>query len=87
MIAPVIKPTVKLTGHEGNAFSIMGRVKQALRCKGADREYIENYLKKATSGITIIYCLSVWNMLMLNNGRGIGTYKILLEIFLRFFCQ
>ena len=50
MIAPATKPTVKLTGHDGNVFSIMGRAKQALRCKGADREYIEKYLKKATSG-------------------------------------
>ena len=50
MIAPATKPTVKLTGRDGNAFSIMGRVKQALRCKGADREYIEKYLKEATSG-------------------------------------
>jgi len=50
MIAPATKPTVKLIGHDGNAFSIMGRVKQALRCKGADREYIEKYLKEATSG-------------------------------------
>ena len=50
MIAPATKPTVKLTGRDGNAFSIMGRVKQALRCKGADREYIEKYLKEATAG-------------------------------------
>jgi len=50
MIAPATKPTVKLTGRDGNAFSILGRVKQALRCKGADREYIEKYLKEATSG-------------------------------------
>jgi len=50
MIAPATKPTVKLIGHDGNAFSIMGHVKQALRYKGADREYIEKYLKEATSG-------------------------------------
>jgi hypothetical protein len=50
MIAPATKPTVKLIGRDGNAFSIMERVKQALRCKGADREYIEKYLKEATSG-------------------------------------
>ena len=50
MKAPATKPTVKLIGHDGNAFSIMGRVKQVLRCKGADREYIEKYLKEATSG-------------------------------------
>jgi len=50
MIAPATKPIVKLTGRDGNAFSIMGRVKQVLRRKGADREYIEKYLKEATSG-------------------------------------
>jgi len=50
MVAPKTKPIVKLTGHDGNAFSIMGRVKQVLRRKGADREYIEKYLKEATSG-------------------------------------
>jgi hypothetical protein len=50
MIGPKIKPTVKLIGHDGNAFSIMGRVKQALKRAGADKEYIDEYLKKATSG-------------------------------------
>ena len=50
MKEPTTKPTVKLTGHDGNAFSIMGRIKQALRCAGADKEYIDKYLKEATSG-------------------------------------
>ena len=50
MIQPTEKPVVKLTGHDGNAFAIMGRVKQALRRKGADKEYIEKYLNEATSG-------------------------------------
>ena len=50
MIQPEKKPTVKLTGRDGNAFAVMGSVKQALRRKGADREYIEKYLKEATSG-------------------------------------
>jgi hypothetical protein len=44
------KPTVKLVGEDGNAFSIMGRVKKALRRAGADQEYIEKYLSEATSG-------------------------------------
>ena len=35
---------------DGNAFSIMGRVKQALKRAGADKEYIDEYLSKATSG-------------------------------------
>ncbi len=43
------KPTVKLIGHNGNAFSIMGRVKKALMQAGADKEYVDKYLKEATS--------------------------------------
>jgi len=50
MIAPATKPTVKLTGGDGNAFSIMGRVKKALMRHGADKEYIDRYLSEATSG-------------------------------------
>ena len=50
MKGPLNKPTVKLTGRDGNAFSILGRVKQALRRAGADKEYIDKYLNAATSG-------------------------------------
>jgi len=50
MQEPITKPTVKLTGEDGNAFSIMGRIKQALKRAGAGREYIDKYLKEATSG-------------------------------------
>ena len=50
MIAPTTKPTVKLTGHDGNAYSIMGRVKKALMRTGADKEYIDGYLEDATAG-------------------------------------
>ena len=50
MKAPATKPTVKLIGHDGNAFSIMGRVKKALMRSGADKEYIDRYLSEATSG-------------------------------------
>ena len=50
MIAPTTKPNLKLTGHDGNAFSIMGRVKKALMRSGADKEYIDQYLSEATSG-------------------------------------
>jgi hypothetical protein len=50
MKGPLSKPTVKLVGEDGNAFSIMGRVKKALRRAGADQEYIEKYLSEATSG-------------------------------------
>ena len=50
MKEPLTKPTVKLIGQDGNAFAIMGRVKQALRRAGADKEYIDKYLGEATSG-------------------------------------
>ena len=50
MKGPLTKPTVKLVGEDGNAFSIMGRVKKALRRAGADQEYIDRYLSEATSG-------------------------------------
>ena len=50
MKEPLNKPTVILIGEDGNAFSIMGRVKKALRRAGADQEYIDRYLSEATSG-------------------------------------
>ena len=50
MKGPLSKPTVKLVGEDGNAFSIMGRVQQSLRRAGADKEYIDKYLKEATVG-------------------------------------
>ena len=48
MKGPETKPTVKLIGHDGNAFSIMGRVKNALMQAGADKEYVDKYLKEST---------------------------------------
>ena len=50
MKGPLTKPTVKLVGEDGNAFSIMGRVKKVLLLAGADQEYIDRYLSEATSG-------------------------------------
>ena len=50
MKGPLIKPTVKLVGEDGNAFSIMGHVKKALKHAGADKEYIDKYLEEETSG-------------------------------------
>ena len=50
MNEPLTKPTVKLIGQVGNAFSVMGNVKRALKLAGADQEYIDEYLKEATSG-------------------------------------
>ena len=50
MKGPQTKPTVKLIGEDGNAFSIMGRVKKALMLVGADKEYVDKYLNEAISG-------------------------------------
>ena len=50
MKAPKTKPTVKLTGNDGNAFAIMGNVKNTLKKNGADKEYIDQYMKDAMSG-------------------------------------
>jgi len=50
MKGPKTKPTVKLVGENGNAFSIMGLVKKALKQSGADKEYIDKYLNAAKSG-------------------------------------
>lgn len=50
MKEPLNKPIVQLLGQDGNAFAIMGRVKQALKSAGADKEYINKYLSEATSG-------------------------------------
>jgi hypothetical protein len=41
---------VKLIGHDGNAFAIMGKVKQALKRNGASDEEIDEYMKESMSG-------------------------------------
>lgn len=46
----LIRPTVALIGHDGNAFAIMGRVRKALRQAGNEPGVIDAYLKQATSG-------------------------------------
>ena len=50
MKEPSIKPKVKMIGQDGNAFSIMGNIQRALKRSGADKEYIDKYIKEATSG-------------------------------------
>ena len=50
MIKPKAKPIVRLIGMDGNAFAIMGRVRQALKNAGADKEYIDRYITEAMSG-------------------------------------
>ncbi len=48
--APAVKPRVRLIGEDGNAFSILGRVRRALKVAGASEEYVERYTREATSG-------------------------------------
>lgn len=44
------KPTVQLTGEDGNVFSIIGRVSKALRCAGLVDEAKEFTRKALNSG-------------------------------------
>jgi hypothetical protein len=41
---------VELTGKDGNAFAILGRVARALREAGVDQAVIDGYLKAVMSG-------------------------------------
>ncbi len=50
MTEPKEKPTVKLIDTEGNAFSILGRVREALLKAGADKEYVKKYLDEVMCG-------------------------------------
>ncbi len=47
---PMTDVRVKLTGEDGNAFAILGKVQKALRQAGYDKEFIEKYLEQATAG-------------------------------------
>lgn len=42
--------TCQLTGEDNNAFSVMGRVSEALKRAQASREEVQNYRDEATSG-------------------------------------
>ena len=44
------KVRVKLTGRDGNAFAIMGALKEALKKGGAPKSDIELYLNESMSG-------------------------------------
>lgn len=49
-----------LVGVDGNAFSVMGYVRRAMRESGFSREEIEGYIKDATSGdYNNLLCVSV----------------------------
>jgi len=50
MTGPKIKPTVKLIDTNGNSFAIIGRVKDALRKAGADKDYIFKYQNEVMCG-------------------------------------
>ena len=41
---------VQLSGEDGNAFAILGRVRSALRRAGVDKTEIEAFTTEATSG-------------------------------------
>ena len=45
-----IKPRLKLTGTDGNAFAVLGRATDALKAVGCPKETVDEYLKKAQSG-------------------------------------
>lgn len=44
------RPRCRLVGEDGNAFAIIGRVKDALRGAGASRELVAQYQRESTSG-------------------------------------
>lgn len=44
------KPRVQLSGEDGNAFFIIGRVRAALKKAGADAATIQAFTDKAQSG-------------------------------------
>lgn len=47
---PIPRPKVKLAGHDGNAFAIMGRVSEELRKAGASNETINQYRRESMRG-------------------------------------
>ncbi len=44
------KPTVQLTGDNGNAGFVIGKCQKALRRAGVPKSVIDEFLTKATSG-------------------------------------
>ena len=49
-VMPKYDVKVKLSGNDGNAFSVMGAVKDSLKKAGASKEEIDQYLKESMSG-------------------------------------
>jgi len=57
------KPQVQIIGEDGNAFTILGKVRRSMVDHGCDKEYIEKYMEEAMSGdydhllrVTMEYC-------------------------------
>lgn len=57
------RPKLRLSGTDGNAFSIMGHAMEAMRKAKCSKEHIDKYYKEATSGdydhllrVTMTYC-------------------------------
>lgn len=42
--------TVTLTGHDGNAFTVLGRCRQAARAAGLPEDNIDAFTDEATAG-------------------------------------
>ena len=47
---PKFNIDVQLTGHDGNAFAILGTMQRALRNAGATKDEIQDFLNTATEG-------------------------------------
>ena len=45
-----VKPKVRLTGSDGNAFAILGAVTGALKAAGYSKEEVSEFTKEAMSG-------------------------------------
>lgn len=44
------KPHCQLTGQDGNAFAVMGRVAKALKQAGADQAEVDKYFEACKAG-------------------------------------
>ena len=53
---------VQLTGEDGNAFAVMGRVQRALQNNGVPKEKINEYLRESQSGDydNLLYTATRW---------------------------
>ena len=53
---------VELTGHDGNAFAIMGKVKDALKDNGASSEEIDEYMKENKFLVNMMLFFKIVNL-------------------------